>query len=77
MFGPGADVRGAFDGAKRTLARFPSDSALLDLIYETPERTSGYQADRPHRLMPLIRASSWALRNPRLAGCSQTLLVIG
>ena len=76
VFGPGADVRAAFDRGKRTLARFPSDTAMLDLLYETPERSSALDIGGQHRLVPLIRAASWALRNPRLAGCSQTLLVM-
>lgn len=77
VFGPGEDVQRAFERAKRTIARFPSDSALLDLIYETPERTKGYEELGKHRLLPLLRASGWALRNERLQGCSQMLLGLG
>ncbi|MEX2182632.1 MAG: serine/threonine-protein kinase [Gemmatimonadaceae bacterium] len=74
VFGPEADVRAVFDRAKRTLARFPSDTALIDLLYESPERVRVLDWGRAPRLAPLIDAASVALRNPRLAGCSRILL---
>ncbi|MEX2178964.1 MAG: serine/threonine-protein kinase, partial [Gemmatimonadaceae bacterium] len=76
VFGPEADVRAAFDRAKRTMARFPSDTALLDLMYESPERVRVLDGRSGPRLAPLIDAVSFALRNPRLAGCSRILLLV-
>lgn len=74
LLGRSPDVTRAFDQAKRDLARYPSERALIDLIQRTPQSRELYAdfAWGPARKF-LYGASTIAgtvLRNPRLAECT-------
>jgi hypothetical protein len=85
VFGPAADVRAVFGRARRELARFPSDSALIGLLERDaqegprvywdvwgPEyaRRGALEAS----LYAALRATGRLLGNPRLARCSEVAL---
>jgi len=75
MFGPRAEVTAAFARARHTVARFPSEQALVDLASRQP-----YIAGEPHwnGLLQALAISSASvggtvLHNPRLAACTRIL----
>ncbi len=77
VFGPDPDVRAVFDGARRTWARFPSDSALLELMYTGPERLVYVVPPKgplARLIMAFARLDGALLRNRRIAGCTAVLL---
>ena len=76
VFGPDADVRHTFDEARRTWARFASDSSLLDMMYRSSEQIDEILVDRRQRMAlgPAGLVGS-ILRNRRLAGCTVGLTV--
>jgi hypothetical protein len=78
VFGPNEDIRATFDYARRTLARFPADSALVDALFTASERApqiyDGMEIGVGPRL--LIGAADVAgklLGNRRLPGCARSL----
>lgn len=77
LFGPKVDVRNAFDRARRELARYPSEAALIDLI----QRSAPPQADQYRRLdwvsqflYGTATLAGTALNNPRIATCTRAIL---
>lgn len=76
VFGPAADVRDAFRWARAHLARFPSDSALLDLMYDGAARAPRYpiRGLGARLLIGTADALGFVLRNRRIPGCARTLL---
>ena len=76
LLGPHADVRDAIERAPRTMARFPSERALMDLQGRT---LTSYSSDHAslNVLQSLAVSSATVagvvLRNPRLASCTRML----
>ena len=74
--GPDAEVRAALDRGRLALARFPSETALLDLFQRQPELPISVPPTSPlisRLIVRLSGTSAWALRNPRIAGCSSII----
>jgi serine/threonine-protein kinase len=74
--GPSPDARDALLRARTTLARFPSESAFLDLLDRQPAvvvRDSG-AVRMTWSIMPIAKLSGWILRNPRIPGCVSKLM---
>jgi hypothetical protein len=77
IFGPDPDILDTFDSARRTLARFPSDSARIDALEriatgERPERIESSPQDLPLLFAAVrwvVRSSARVLGAPRLARC--------
>jgi len=85
VFGPAPDVRDVFARARRDIARFPSDSALIDLMERDAERGPpiDYDVWGPEwaRRGPLkalffgaLRGTGRLLGSPRLARCGEFVL---
>lgn len=80
VFGPDEDVRAAFARAREHLARFASDSALLDMLLTNPERARRlpFGTESPGLLGGLLIAGSdiagGILANRRIAGCTRALV---
>jgi len=76
VFGPAADVRDAFRWGKARLARFASDSALLDLKYDAAERVPRYPVHGlgARLLIGTADVLGFVLRNRRIPGCARLLL---
>ena len=79
LLGPSADVRDAFDGAGRALARYPSEQAYVDLLHRGVDRfeASGVSANgiAERAIMSAAIATSTLLGNPRVAACTRVALV--
>lgn len=78
IFGPAADVRAAFENARKTWAHSAADTALLDLAYDAPTRGStsvtGDSLPRKERLMlGMARVGGVALHNRRFLACARIL----
>ncbi len=73
IFGSDPEIVSSFAKARRTMARFPSDSAMLDLIERTPELLAGFEnAERPRQLLVRVASIEGALLgNRRLLGCAK------
>jgi len=72
LFGPKADVRDAFDRARRELARYPSEVALIDLIERSAMRPGEYNSPKSWAekfLFGTATLAGTALNNPRIATC--------
>ncbi len=78
LTGTSADAHEAMTRARSSLARFPSEQALLDLMDRTPTVAHGtgpslgigtVQRSAWRFMYVLSRASGWILRNPRIPGC--------
>jgi hypothetical protein len=74
MFGPRADVVSAIAEARRTLPRFPSERAVLELELR-PLADPGVGSATPLRPLMVSAAavSGVVLRNPRILTCTQVL----
>jgi hypothetical protein len=83
VFGPDQDVRDAFADARTTLTRFASDSALLQLLYENPERARSLDGfiESPGFVGGLLLKSAdlvgGVLGNARISGCSRLVVGLG
>lgn len=79
MFGPRADVTEAIARARRTVARYPSERALVDLMGRMPAPPYGDPSFNPFLSLPISAAtiSGVALHNPRLASCMLVLSGVG
>ena len=76
IFGPNQDVIDAMDLARKELVRYPSDSALVNLVAEMPQRGAPTLAIRgrgPRVLHSAAKVSGFVLRNPRVRGCFEIL----
>jgi len=74
MVGPRAEVRDAITRARRTLARFPSEEALIDLETRLPSAVPGTPAGAFGSLVTsAATAPGIILGNPRLAACTRVL----
>ena len=80
LSGPDADVRAGLTGARKALARFPSEQALLDLMDRAPSSTMPPNIRSALATSPLsagaigvARFAGWFLRNPRIPGCVSIL----
>ena len=75
IFGPAPDTRGAFAWARAHLARFASDSALFDLMYEESERAPPVTPGLVAKLIAgAADALGFVLRNRRIPACTRGLL---
>jgi hypothetical protein len=76
VFGPDKEIRDAFAKARKELARYPADSAALDLIAESTER--GFpRSEWDLRSRLVLGAASTigaVLHNRRIRGCTELLL---
>jgi hypothetical protein len=75
LFGMSPGLDSLFRWSRRTLARFPSEAAFIDLARETPERFASTGAG-PYRWLvgASARAAGAILANRRLRGCTDVLL---
>jgi hypothetical protein len=75
LFGPRADVVDALARARQTLARYPSERALIDLETRTPSPAPGLTQGNPFQELAVSAASvaGAVLQNPRLASCTLVL----
>jgi len=75
LFGPRSDVTDVLARARRTLARFPSEQALVDLNTRMPSLSSSYGTLNPFQALLASPASVAGLvtRNPRLVTCTRIL----
>jgi hypothetical protein len=76
LLGPRADVRGVLQRARTSLARYPSEQALVDL--QTRRLTATSDAPPPNPIQSLAVSSATVagvvLHNPRLASCTRILI---
>ena len=72
------DVNATFDRVKRRSATLQSDSALIDLIYASPERLRALTAIQgvPVPLLAAARLAGKVTFNPRFAGCLALMLQV-
>ncbi|CAN5763794.1 hypothetical protein BH11GEM2_BH11GEM2_28480 [soil metagenome] len=75
MFGPRDEVRQALDAARSTLARFPSERALVDVNERLSQPSLSDVSWNPITTMAVSAATvpGVVLRNPRLAACTRLL----
>jgi hypothetical protein len=75
LFGQSAEVDAAFDGARATLARYPSERAFIDLLYEAPARMpEGATSKLSDKLLiGAATVTGMMLDNPRVASCTRIL----
>jgi hypothetical protein len=75
LFGFRSDVAGAFASARRNLVRHPSDSALLDLMEFSSERSPDLHEDGvlAAAFREMAHLSSKVLFNKRIHGCGEML----
>ena len=79
LFGPGADVRAAFDRAGSTLARYPSEQAFVELMYEATNRMPTGITLYSVSSQLIIGAATVAgtvLHNPRVEACTRVVLAM-
>ncbi len=73
LFGAGDDVRGAFDRAVVSLARFPSERAYIDLLFAAPDRGHSlieYRGRVGLLIGGAANVAATALQQPRIATCT-------
>ena len=76
LFGPKADVREAFNRARRELARYPSEVALIDLIQRSAMQPGPYDSPRSWAekfFYGTATLAGTALNNPRIATCPRAI----
>jgi hypothetical protein len=75
MFGPRADVTDALEKARQSMARFPSEQALVALETRPPSATREYPSTGPIQSLVVSSASvaGVVLHNPRLVACTRML----
>ena len=74
IFGPNDETRAAFDEAKRSLARYPSERALLDLRLDATNRVpdSNISNFAPERfILGAAVIAGTITNNPRIATCTR------
>ena len=90
MFGPNDETKAAFADARRTLARYPSDRALLDLMVDATNRVPEKPVinNAPERFLMGAAAAVVAVAvvapvaltvtgNPRFSTCTRVALSYG
>ncbi|MCZ8206472.1 hypothetical protein [Gemmatimonas sp.] len=76
LLGPSAASDAAFDEARRTLARYPSEVALIELMQDAANRPPGgseIAAKRDWLLLGAASVASTVLNNPRIQTCTRVL----
>jgi hypothetical protein len=75
LLGPRADVRAVLQRARNTVARYPSEQALVDLQARTLMPTSDAPSSNPIQSLAVSSATvaGVVLHNPRLASCTRVL----
>jgi hypothetical protein len=76
LFGPSDASNAAFDDARRTLARYPSELALIDLLQVAPDRPTAESEIKFKGDWLLLGAASVAstvLNTPRIQACTRVL----
>jgi hypothetical protein len=75
LFGPRADVRHVLDNARHSLARYPSEQALLDLELRSPLSVPSATSSNSIQSLAVSSATvaGIVLHNPRLAACTRIL----
>ena len=79
LWGPSANVRGAFDRAGTMLARFPSERAYIDVIQDVTNRTPpGMVSERmtSRLIMGAATVAGTVLHNPRVVSCTRVALAL-
>jgi hypothetical protein len=76
VLGPGAEVTDALGRARRTVARYPSERALLDLQARIPGQLGDPEPSNPVQALAISSATvaGTVLQNPRLAACTRLLV---
>ena len=76
LFGTRTDVSDAFRAARRDLARYPSERAMVDLIDRSGALPSPYLLNGPVEKLVVSTATiaGAVLGNPRLAACTRIIL---
>lgn len=77
IFGPSAETRAAFADARKTLARYPSELALLDLMLDATNRVPEKEVITfaPERfLMGAAAVASTITGNPRFSTCTRIVV---
>jgi hypothetical protein len=75
MFGPREDARRSLDAARSSIARFPSERALVDVAERLSQPSLSDVSWNPITAMAVSAATvpGAVLRNPRLAACTRLL----
>lgn len=76
LFGPSAASKAAFEDARRSLARHPSERALLDLLEDAPNRQLGdasLDSKSDWLLLGAASVASTVLQNPRVLTCTRVM----
>lgn len=75
LLGPRADVRGVLQRARTSLARYPSEQALVDLQARRLAASSDAPSPNPIHSLAVSSATvaGVVLHNPRLASCTRVL----
>ena len=76
VFGPNEDLVRVFEIARRELARFPGEEALLEVARTTAERgvSEPVEGFLPRLVYRLSRLAGLLLANKRLSGCTELFL---
>jgi hypothetical protein len=75
LFGPTAEARQVVERARHSLARYPSEVALVELLTRPPYLSPDISSPNPFQTVALSSASvaGVVLHNPRLVSCTRIL----
>jgi hypothetical protein len=76
LFGPSPESNAAFDDARKSLARYPSELAFIDLLQDAPNRPLGnseIESKAEWLLLGAASVASTVLNNPRIQTCTRVL----
>ncbi len=76
IFGPSAESQAAFVDARKSLARYPSELAFIDLLQDAPNRPLGnseIESKAEWLLLGAASVASTVLNNPRIQTCTRVL----
>jgi hypothetical protein len=75
LFGPSAETKQVVERARHSLARYPSEVALVELLTRPTYSAPDVSSPNPIRTLAVSSASvaGVVLRNPRLASCTRIL----
>jgi len=76
VFGPGDDVQHTLVKLQREVARYPADSAVLELVREQTERGDrGEERSTSDRVaIGVASFAGFVLHNRRIRGCTELML---